>query len=58
MSINDINIEVRKYKDRYIARAIVNGDFYASAEAPTVEQAVAEAKHSAAQIEFDEWGNW
>lgn len=56
----DDRIWIRTYriKDGYRSRVTVNGEFYASADAPTREAAVAEANHYAAQIEFDEFGNW
>lgn len=53
-----VYVYVRKVKDGYRARVLVNGEFYASVEAPEREAALAQANHYAAQIEFDEDGNW
>lgn len=53
-----IKITTRKLKNGYRSRVTVNGEFYASADALTLAQAIAEANHYAAQIEFDEFGNW
>lgn len=53
-----IEIKTRKLKEGYRATVTVNGDFYASADGPTREFALAEANHYASQIEFDEFGNW
>lgn len=53
-----IKIYTRGTKDGFRSRVMVTGEWYASVDAPTREEAVAEANHYAAQIEFDEWGNW
>lgn len=56
----DDRIWIRTYriKNGYRSYVRVNGDPYAVVDAPTREQAIAEANHYAAQIEFDEFGNW
>lgn len=58
----DERIKVRVYfspKRRiYSAYVRVNEEPYAMASGPDKEQVLAEANHYAAQIEFDEWGNW
>jgi len=43
---------------RYYAYVRVNNEPYASASGPDKDSVLAEANHYAAQIEFDEWGNW
>lgn len=53
-----IRIRVYRTKDGYRGYVRVNGDPYAVVDALTREQALAEANHYAAQIEFDEFGNW
>lgn len=53
-----IKIYTRAVKDGFRSRVMVNGEWYASVDAPTREEALAEAQHYAMQIEFDEWGNW
>lgn len=53
-----IKIYTRAVKDGFRSRVVVNGEWYASVDAPTREEAQGEAQHYAMQIEFDEWGNW
>lgn len=53
-----IKIYTRGVKDGFRSRVMVNGEWYASVDAPTREEALAEAQHYAMQIGFDEWGNW
>lgn len=54
-----IKIETKKMKDgSYHSRVLVNGDFYAEARSNDRDATIREADHYAAQIEFDEWGNW
>jgi hypothetical protein len=59
MTVGEVEIKTRKLPaGGYRATVTVRGDFYASADASTREAAIAEANHYAAQIEFDEFGNW
>jgi hypothetical protein len=60
MTDDRIKITVRYHRiyKTYRARVSVNGEFYASVDAPSREQALSEANHYAAQIEFDEEGYW
>lgn len=54
-----IKIETKKMRDgSYRSRVRVNGDFYAEARSNDRDATIREANHYAAQIEFDEWGNW
>lgn len=54
-----VQVKTRKMRDgSYQSSVYVNGDFYASARGSDRDRTVEEANHYAAQIEFDEWGNW
>ncbi len=53
-----IKIFTRVVRGGFRSRVMVNGEWYASVDAPTREEAQAEAQHYAMQIEFDERGNW
>lgn len=54
-----IKVHLRKLSSgTHKATITVDGEFYASVEAADPGSARAEALHYAAQIEFDEWGNW
>lgn len=59
MMDDQIKIETKRMKDgSYRSEVYVNGDFYASCRSNNRENTVEQANHYAAQIEFDEWGNW
>lgn len=53
-----IKIYTRAVKVGFRSRVMVNGEWYASVDAPSRDEAQGEAQHYAMQIEFDEWGNW
>lgn len=54
-----IRVKTRKRRDdSYRSEVYVNGEIYASVRSNDREGTIEGAEHYAAQIEFDEWGNW
>lgn len=58
MTDDRIKVTTRKVAGGYQSKVTVDGEFYASVFHHSEAYAHSAATRYAAQIEFDEWGNW